>query len=154
MVITMALSVCHLMMGTFSIKKKNCCAASMLVWVIKWWWLKFQTNFTLVLSKIKLFPEIWGEGIYLIQFGPNASGCVTGCTGECGCYLFSPVNIWKFLSFYQGDTAGAFSRITGSLGQAVATLTFDSKFQMVRLVFIQTFVSSIHEQPSIRYADM
>ena len=31
----------------------------------------------------------------------------------------------------QGDTAGAFSRITGSLGQAVATLTFDSNFQMV-----------------------
>ena len=150
----MALSVCHLMKGTFSIKKKNCCAASMLVWVIKWWWLKFQNNFTLLLSKIKLFPEIWGEGIYLIQFGPNASGCVTGCTGECGCYLFSPVNIWKFLSFYQGDTAGAFSRITGSLGQAVATLTFDSKFQMVRLVFIQTFVSSIHEQSSIRYTDM
>ena len=33
--------------------------------------------------------------------------------------------------FLQGDTAGAFSRITGSLGQAVATLTFDSNFQMV-----------------------
>ena len=33
--------------------------------------------------------------------------------------------------FSQGDTAGAFSRITGSLGQAVATLTFDSNFQMV-----------------------
>jgi len=31
-----------------------------------------------------------------------------------------------------GDTAGAFSRITGSLGQAVATLTFDSNFQMRR----------------------
>jgi len=33
--------------------------------------------------------------------------------------------------FLQGDTAGAFSRIAGSLGQAVATLTFDSNFQMV-----------------------
>ncbi|XP_068698299.1 intermembrane lipid transfer protein VPS13C-like isoform X1 [Montipora foliosa] len=31
-----------------------------------------------------------------------------------------------------GGTAGAFSRITGSLGQAVATLTFDSNFQMRR----------------------
>ena len=33
--------------------------------------------------------------------------------------------------FLQGGTAGAFSRITGTLGQAVATLTFDSNFQMV-----------------------
>ncbi|KAL9969256.1 hypothetical protein ACROYT_G021452 [Oculina patagonica] len=31
-----------------------------------------------------------------------------------------------------GGTAGAFSRITGSLGQAVATLSFDSNFQMRR----------------------
>ena len=34
----------------------------------------------------------------------------------------------------QGGTAGAFSRITGSLGQAVATLTFDSNFQMVSFI--------------------
>ena len=34
-----------------------------------------------------------------------------------------------FMYSSQGGTAGAFSRITGSLGQAVATLTFDSNFQ-------------------------
>ena len=37
--------------------------------------------------------------------------------------------------FISGGTAGAFSRITGSLGQAVATLTFDSNFQMVSTAF-------------------
>ena len=42
------------------------------------------------------------------------------------CYQRVDINI-----FYAGGTAGAFSRITGSLGQAVATLTFDSNFQMV-----------------------
>ena len=34
-------------------------------------------------------------------------------------------------SIVLGGTAGAFSRITGSVGQAVATLSFDSNFQMV-----------------------
>lgn len=40
----------------------------------------------------------------------------------------------SFMYSFQGGTAGAFSRITGSLGQAVATLTFDSNFQMVSFI--------------------
>ena len=47
------------------------------------------------------------------------------CYQYFDCYLF----------FFVGGTAGAFSRITGSLGQAVATLTFDSNFQMVSRQF-------------------
>lgn len=45
--------------------------------------------------------------------------------------------VQSLLGHVIGDTAGAFSRITGSLGQAVATLTFDSKFQMRRRLRMQ-----------------
>ncbi|EDO42077.1 predicted protein [Nematostella vectensis] len=38
----------------------------------------------------------------------------------------------SLLGHVVGGTAGAFSRITGSIGQAVATLTFDSDYRMKR----------------------